>query len=80
MKETYTRTMMIPDLTKATVTLEVFLTTKYETVGHGVEVKYTGVKAWSIVSGEDAAEIEAESDGSCIDENHEYLILHFENG
>ena len=80
MKETYTRTMMIPDLTKATVTLEVFLTTKYEAVGHGVEVKYTGVKAWSIVSGEDAAEIEAESDGSCIDENHEYLILHFENG
>ena len=80
MKKTYTGTMMIPDLTKATVTIECHMTTKYEAVAPGLEVKYTGVKAWSIVSGEDAAEIEAESDGSCIDENHEYLILHFENG
>lgn len=43
-------------------------------------VKYYDVETWEIVDGEDAAVIEAESDGSCIDEFHEYLVLHFVDG
>ena len=38
------------------------------------------VEFWEIVSGEDAAQIEAETDYSCIDEAHEYLVLHLTNG
>lgn len=47
----------------------------------GKEVTYTGLTAWDIIEGGQEAEaIEAETDGSCIDENHEYLVLHFNNG
>ena len=44
------------------------------------EVRYTNVKAFEVVSGEKAKEIEAHTDGSCIDEYHEYLVLYFEDG
>ena len=49
-------------------------------IGEEKEVNYTRLKSWSIVDGEDAAAIEAETDGSCIDENHEYLVLNFVDG
>lgn len=38
------------------------------------------IEAWEIADDEDAEEIEAHTDGSCIDENHEYLILHLTDG
>lgn len=43
-------------------------------------IRYTDVVAFEVVTGEAAALIEAESDGSCIDDYHEYLVLTFANG
>lgn len=82
MIRTYERTMFIEDLTKATIKLYVHKATKYEAPEDDeIEVKYTEVKAWSIIEGgKEAEEIEASTDASGIDENHEYLVLHFEDG
>lgn len=81
MKKTYTRTMMHADLTKATVEIEVHEALKWEAIQEDSKVvTYNGIKAWSIVSGEDAAEIESMTDASGIDEYHEYLVLDFANG
>lgn len=82
MKRTYERTMMIEDLTKAVVELHVFNECKYtEELGEHIVVKYRGVKSWSIISGGKEAEaIENIVDADGIDENHEYLVLHFEDG
>lgn len=81
MKNTYTRTMMHADLTKATVEIEVHEALKWEATQEDSKVvKYNGIKAWSIVSGEDAEEIESMTDASGIDEHHEYLVLYFANG
>jgi len=54
--------------------------TKYTASGVGKIVQYEGVVRWDIVDGEDATAIEAHTDGSCIDEFHEYLVLHFGDG
>lgn len=81
MIKTYTRTMMIPDLTKATFKLYISEYSKYDpdTSGGEIEVTYTGVTSWDIIGGgKEAEEIEANTD--CIDDNHEYLVLHFEDG
>lgn len=43
-------------------------------------VRYEGIVSWEIVTGDEAEQIEAETDGSCVDEYHEYLILNFEDG
>lgn len=43
-------------------------------------IRYTDVVAFEVVTGEAAALIEAKSDGSCIDDYHEYLVLTFANG
>ena len=82
MKRTYERTLFIEDLTKATIKLYIHEANKYEaTKDDEIKVEYTGVKAWSIIEGgKEAEEIEALTDDSGIDENHEYLILHFEDG
>lgn len=74
MVRTYERTMMIKDLSKAKV--EVFI---HETEK---EIKYTGLKSWSIYSGDDAKEIEKEfiNSGLEADELGEYLRLNFTNG
>lgn len=82
MKRTYERTLFIEDLTKATIKLYIHEATKYEaTEDDEIKVEYTGVKAWSIIEGgNEAEEIEAQTDASGIDENHEYLVLHFEDG
>lgn len=43
------------------------------------KVQYN-IESWDIVDGEDANEIEECTDGSCIDDYHEYLVLHLTNG
>ena len=90
MKRTYTGTWTMSNerLQKAIVRLMIYKANKYsdtltaEEVEEGMtEVKYTGLTAWDIIEGgEEAEAIEAESDGSCIDDNHEYLVLHFNDG
>lgn len=35
---------------------------------------------WEMVDGEDALELESHTDGSCIDDYHEYFVLHSEDG
>lgn len=83
MKTTYTGTLFNPDLTKATFTLYITEGIKYhkETRGKEVEVEYKGITAWDIIEGgKEAEEIESQTDANSIDENHEYLVLHFQNG
>ena len=81
MKRTYNRTMFITaeELQKATVRLYVTKGLKWED-NDETEITYTGLKQWSIVDGDDAKQLEAETDGTCIDENHEYLVLEFVDG
>ena len=81
MKRTFTRTLFVEDLTKATFKLYISEYSKYDpdTSGGEIEVDYTGVTSWDIIEGgKEAEEIEANTD--CIDDNHEYLVLHFQNG
>ena len=83
MKRTYTQTFMMSNekLRKAVVSIYIFDEMKYEAKDDGVEVQYTGLTAWDIIEGgEEAMVIEAETDASGMDENHEYLVLHFEDG
>lgn len=81
MKRSFNRTLTKADLSKATFKLLIFDKTKYEQVEVDNEVEYTGVTSWDIIKGGDeAAEIEALTDASGVDENHEYLVLHFEDG
>lgn len=69
-------------LTSRKVKLEICSECKY-TAGEDAtwnEVVYDYCTGFEVVSGKEADEIEANSDGSCIDDNHEYLILFFEDG
>ena len=73
---------------KVNVNLDVYSECKYEAAKAGhtevfencKTVNYKDLVDWYIITGEDAAEIEAHTDDSCIDDNHEYLELHFEDG
>lgn len=38
------------------------------------------IESFRVISGEEARQIESETDGSCIDPYHEYLELTFANG
>mgnify|MGYP003321056954 CR=1 FL=1 len=84
MKRTYTETwtMSNEELQQATVKLFIFNEDKYtENITEEIEVEYTGVCAWDIIEGgEEAEEIEAMTDASGVDEHHEYLVLHFNDG
>ena len=83
MKKTYTRTMMVQDLAKATIKLFIFEGCKYtaKDLGKETEVEYTGVTSWDVIEGGiEAEEIESMTDANSIDEFHEYLVLHFEDG
>jgi hypothetical protein len=81
MKRSFNRTLTKADLSKETFKLLIFDKTKYEQVEVDNEVEYTGVTSWDIIEGGDeAAEIESLTDASGVDENHEYLVLHFEDG
>ena len=82
MISTYDRTTFHPNLEEATI--EVVVTEKIKYADENWDafhrVSYTGVKSFSIINGEDAIEIEEHTDGSCIDEYHEYLVLKFADG
>lgn len=81
MIKTYHGTWMRPNLAEAKVVLYFTESVKWEAEEEEeVKVELTGVKSWSIVDGEEAKLIEAETDEDGIDENHEYLILRFANG
>lgn len=81
MIKTYEKTMFIKNLAKANVKLFIYANNKYSgIIGEEKEINYSGLKSWSIISGDDAKTIENETDGSCIDENHEYLQLSFVDG
>lgn len=91
MKKTYTETWTMNNekLQKATVRLLIYNINKFsdhntvEEVEEDMkEVKYTGLTAWDIVSGGDEAlDIEMNTcEYTPMDENHEYLVLHFNDG
>jgi len=87
MKNTYTRTLFIKDLSKAKVIVYITEGCKYtaksiDDLGEERVVEYNGgLKSWDVVEGgPEAEEIEVHTDGSCIDEFHEYLVLHFTDG
>lgn len=52
---------------------------KEEVFENSIKVKYS-VIGWEIVGGEDAREIEAETDLDGMDDNHEYLVIYLVNG
>jgi hypothetical protein len=80
MKRTYHGTLFHPDLREAEVTIYSFEDTKYKSHPDADEHEtiYTGVTAWDIIEGGQEAE-EIEQSG-LVDEYHEYLVLHFEDG
>ena len=65
-------------------TIDVYNECKYTASEKAFEnsktVIYEDVASWDIVDGKDADDIEKHTDGSCIDDYHEYLVLHFTNG
>lgn len=65
------------------VEVEVYGACKYtaseEAFANSKTVQYE-IKSWEIVTGDDATEIESETDNSCIDDFHEYLVLNLTNG
>ena len=66
------------------VELDVYSECKYtaneEVFENQKVVEYDNVIGFEVVTGEQAKEIEAHTDGSCIDDMHEYLVLYFEDG
>lgn len=83
MIRTYTETWTMSNakLQKATFKVDIFENTKYEDENPIATAEYTGIKAWSIIEGgEEAEEIESMTDANSVDENHEYLVLHFADG
>lgn len=79
MKTTYTGTMFHRDLREAKVDVQIFEGSKYSDEDYVEKIQYTGLTSWDIITDEDAEELEAGM-GELIDENHEYLVLHFEDG
>lgn len=79
MIRTYHGTMLNPDLKDAIVWLYIYDGVKYHTKEEPIEKKIEGLTEWSIVDGEDAKAIER-GDTANADENHEYLILRYEDG
>lgn len=80
MKKTYTCTMSMTNeqLQKATVKLYISEGVKWNNPGEEKEVKFTGLKSWSIIDGFEAAKIETLIGE--MDEYHEYLLLEFVDG
>lgn len=78
------RTMMKRFTRTKHVELDVYSECKYtaneEVFENQKVVEYDNVIGFEVVTGEQAKEIEAHTDGSCIDDMHEYLVLYFEDG
>lgn len=66
------------------VKLDVYDSFKYtaseKTFENAKTVDYQNCTGFEVVTGDDAKELEAYTDGSGIDDLHEYLILYFEDG
>lgn len=78
MKKTYTRTLMIRDLSEALVTLYVSEKPKFESDKDDFKkIMIDGIKSWSIIDGKDAEEIK-ELIGK--DEWNEYLEIELLDG
>lgn len=78
MKKTYTRTLMIRDLSEALVKLYVSEKPKFESNEDDFKkIMIDGIKSWSIIDGEDAEEIK-ELIGE--DEWNEYLEIELLDG
>ena len=82
MMRSYNSTLEFKDLREATIRLVITDGPKYDLRQRtGIIVEYTGVTSWDIIEGgPEAEEIESMTDKNSIDELHEYLVLHFENG
>lgn len=82
MKNTYTGTLFHPTLDGVRVEIDVYDKPKYEADNKKVNtVAYTNMTAWDLIQGgTEAEEIEAETDANSADPNHEYLVLHFNDG
>lgn len=81
MKRTYTRTMFMTNEEIQEATIKLYVTEGVKWEDPNAEVfYYTGLTSWSIVDGEDAKQIEEETDGNFVDERHEYLVLTFNDG
>ena len=83
MKRTFGRTLLMDNerLQTANVIIEIFHNTKYEDAEPTQTAGYKGLIGWDIIEGgKEAEEIEAEYDANSIDEYHEYLVLHFNDG
>jgi len=76
MKKTFHRTRK--------VTLDIYPECKYTAPAEVIEncesIKYNNCTGFEVVEGEAAEAIEAKTDGSEIDDYHEYLVLFLENG
>jgi hypothetical protein len=64
-----------------TVKIKIYDRVKYDKASEKIaEVEYN-INGFKVVcGGAEAQEIESETDGSCMDDFHEYLILDFGNG
>lgn len=85
MIKTYTRTLFKKNLEEATFELHFYTKSKFDdTYNFEDEIvdRFTGVKSWDIVEGGKEAEAIERDEYNYynIDENHEYLVLHFKNG
>lgn len=85
MKETYVGMMGVNNLVNAKVTINLYENCKYfakslADLGEIRKIEYTGLTSWSVITDDKAKEVEDETDGSCIDEFHEYLVLQFADG
>lgn len=76
--------MMNKFMNKKHVKLNIYSECKYtaneEVFENRKVVEYENVIGFEVVTGEQAKEIEKDTDGSCIDDMHEYLLLYFEDG
>ena len=62
------------------VKVKVYDRCKYDPQSEKVGEAFYNINFFKIISGSEAKKIEAESDGSCIDDYHEYLVLDLEDG
>lgn len=69
------RTFRRPVIVEVEVYSECKYTASEEVFENSIKVDYD-IDSWEIVTGEDAREIEADTDEDGIDDYHEYLVLH----